>query len=162
MDQSGAVFGWECDEERCQVTNVDEPVPHCNPPSKAVYTYTWGHFIELTPACADSEGWGSLPHWARFVVCLADEDCPVIRYDGEETLHVCDAGFCKNAEASEYFDELPNKWTMMSLCVGDAPRELYDEDPWGAVMAEIDAACPGESLNSPCHALPKGCRDPRG
>lgn len=162
VDQSGAAFGWQCDEQRCRVENIDEPVPECGPPSKAVYTYSWGYFIEITAACADSEGWGALPHWGRYVVCEADEDCPVIRSNGSETLHVCDAGFCKNAEHAEYFAEMPNKWMMISLCIGDAPRELYGEDPSDAIMADIDAACPGEDINSPCHAFPKGCPDPRG
>src|SRR5262245_15005565 len=97
-DQSGAVFGWLCDEERCKLENIDEPVPQCNAPSRAFYGYMWGVFIEVTPGCTfGSEGeWGSLAEWHRFVVCEDDADCPVVRSGGAESRYVCDAGFCKD------------------------------------------------------------------
>lgn len=162
-DQSGAVFGWLCDEERCKVENIDEPIPYCDPSSsRAIYSYTWGTFIEITPGCTfGSKGeWGSLPGWSRIVVCDADEDCPVVRNNGDESLYVCNGGFCKAAELTQWFDDLPNRWMMESICLGDGPRDLeHYENPYEVAL---EAACPGESFNAPCTEIPAGCRDPRG
>ncbi|MBZ5714562.1 hypothetical protein [Nannocystis pusilla] len=160
-DQSGAVFGWECDDDlRCRVTRLDEsppaPVDDCGPVLTPTFSYSWGHMIELSAVCADDEGWVSFPGWGRFVVCEADADCPTIQDDS----YVCNAGFCKNVDGEQHFDQLPNRWQMELICLGDIPRyEPYEPSP--ELAAAIDEACPGES-NDPCVSLPAGCRDPRG
>lgn len=51
---------------------------------------------------------------------------------------------------------------MLALCIGDAPRTLHGDDPWATLMPAIAAACPGDSINSPCLTIPEGCPDPRG
>jgi hypothetical protein len=160
-DQSGAVFGWECDDDmRCRVSLLDEspplPVDECGPKLEPAYSYSWGHMIELSAVCADSEGWVSFPRLGRFVVCEADSDCPIIGDDSYE----CNAGFCKNSDDVEYFDQLPTRWAMEQICLGDTPRyEPYEASP--ELVAAIDEACPG-GLNDACVSLPAGCRDPRG
>jgi hypothetical protein len=72
----------------------------------------------------------------------------------------CNAGFCKNSDQAESFDQLPNRWAMEQICLGDIPRyEPYEASP--ELAAAIDEACPG-GPNDPCLGLPTGCRDPRG
>lgn len=160
-DQSGAVFGWECDADlRCRLKRLDEsppaPVDDCGPVLKPTFSYSWGYMIELSAVCADDEGWVSLPGWGRFVVCEADADCPTI----EDDSFVCNAGFCKNADLEKYFDQLPERFTMEQICLGDLPRyEPYEPSP--ELAAALDEACPG-NRDDPCVSVPAGCRDPRG
>lgn len=163
IDQSGAVFGWECDADSCTITRVDGSPP---PPDgmcgtlKPAYSYSWGSIIEISAVCADAEGWVSLPGWGRFVVCEADADCPTVVSSGGADDYVCHAGFCRSVDSMAFFDELPNRWMMESLCFGERPRfEEFDDD---ALWAAIETACPGESINDPCNSIPNGCVDPRG
>lgn len=160
-DQSGAVFGWECDDDmQCRLSLLEDspplPVDECGPKLKPAYSYSWGHMIELSAVCADSEGWVSFPRLGRFVVCESDSECPIVGDDVFE----CNAGFCKNSAQAESFDQLPNRWAMEQICLGDIPRdEPYEASP--ELAAAIDEACPGGS-NDPCLDLPAGCPDPRG
>ncbi|MDC0717208.1 hypothetical protein [Nannocystis bainbridge] len=160
-DQSGAVFGWECDEAmKCRLSRLEDsppaPVEDCGPELEPTFSYSWGHLIELSAVCADSKGWVSFPRLGRLVVCEADGDCPVIGNDAYE----CNAGYCKNSAQAELFDDLPNRWAMEQICLGDTPRyEPYEASP--ELAAAIDEACPGGS-DDPCLSLPAGCRDPRG
>jgi hypothetical protein len=162
-DQSGAVFGWKCDDKRCYVERLDEspPLPDCGPEGKAFYSYTWGGIIEITGGCPGSGdgSWGALGSWGRFVVCEADADCPAIVDDGAVDGYLCHAGYCRSVASAEYHDELPNKWMMEMLCFGDRPRFEGFDDP--ALYAASEAACPGDSINSPCDSIPEGCPDPR-
>lgn len=160
-DQSGAVFGWECDDDDvCRLSLLEDspplPVDECGPKLEPAYSYSWGDMIELSAVCADSEGWVSFPRLGRFVVCESDSECPIIGDDVFE----CNAGFCKNAAHAESFDQLPNRWAMEQICLGDIPRyEPYEASP--ELAAAIDEACPG-GPNDPCLDLPEGCPDPRG
>lgn len=162
-DQSGAVFGWSCDDTRCYVERLDEspPLPDCGPEGKAFYSYTWGSLIEITGGCPiDGKSWGSLPEWGRFVVCEADADCPTVIGQGHVDEYLCHAGLCRSVASAEYHDDLPNRWMMEYLCFGDRPRFEPFDDP--DLEAAIDVACPGDSINSPCLSIPDGCADPRG
>lgn len=162
-DQSGAVFGWSCDDKRCYVEQLEESpmLPGCKPPSRAIYSYVWGGIIEISAGCADDDGtWGGLSSWGRFVVCEEDADCPTIISKGEADDYLCHAGFCRSVESAEYHDDLPNKWMMEMLCFGHLPRFEPFSDP--EMWAAIEAACPGESINAPCSSIPAGCADPRG
>lgn len=162
-DQSGAVFGWDCDDERCALTRLDESpeAPDCGPILTPGYSYSWGHFMEITAVCADDEpGWVALPGWGRLVVCETDADCPTIIPSQDE--YVCNAGFCKDIAAAEHFDTLPNRDQMTAICLGHLPRfELDPFTPSPELQAAIDEACPDEG-NTPCLTVPAGCPDPRG
>lgn len=162
-DQSGAVFGWTCDETRCSVERIagSPALPDCGAGGDAFYSYAWGSFIEVTGACpVDDTGWASFPSWGRMVVCEADADCPTVIGQGAVDEYVCHAQFCRKAADVASFDALPNRWLMDYLCFGDRPRfEPFDEPE---IEAAIAAACPGESINSRCLSIPEGCADPRG
>lgn len=163
-DQSGAVFGWECDADSCRVTRVEgsPPLPDCGADGQAIYSYSWGSLIEITAACKfdDMPGWGALGGWGRFVVCEEDADCPSVVSGSGRDEYLCHAGLCRSVATVEEHDDLPNRWMMPNLCFGEQPRfEPYsDPDTWAA----IEAACPGESINDACNAIPAGCVDPRG
>jgi hypothetical protein len=162
-DQSGAVFGWKCDDTRCYVERLEESpsLPDCGPEGKPFYSYTWGDIIVITGGCPLGNGdWGSLPGWGRFVVCEEDADCPTVIDAGGADEYLCHAGFCRSVEGAGYHDQLPNRWMMESMCFGHLPRFEEFDDP--ELSAAIAAACPGESINSPCDSIPEGCPDPRG
>lgn len=164
-DQSGAVFDWSCNEQRCFPKPIDgvPALPECGPNGlKPGYSYTWGLYINIAAMCADgSGGWGSFPEWSRTVVCESDADCPTIPHNDELDAYECNAGFCKLSSAADRFDELPLRHHMSQLCLGHVPRyEPYEVTP--ELDAALAAACPGESDDSPCVSVPEGCPDPRG
>lgn len=162
-DQSGAVFGWDCDETRCRLSRIGDqpPLPDCNS-LRPAYSYTWGRFVGISAVCAfDDGGWGSVPQWERFVVCEGDEDCPRIpRYNGGTDVYTCRAGFCQDETRGAA--SIPNRMTMEQLCLGDIPR-FEPHEPSPELTAALDAACPALDVSSKflCTAIPEGCPDPR-
>lgn len=165
VDQSGAVFGLECDSERCRVTPTADTPPfpegYCGPVLEPRYIHEEAGVLQITAACIDEAGlpvslWGG----SRFVVCEDDGDCPSIVQPGQDTLYVCDSGLCKDVTIHEDLSLPWPRWGVELLCIGDEPRfESYNPTP--ELTAALDAACPGDSpTNAPCTSVPPGCFDP--
>lgn len=159
-DQSGAVFDWNCAEDRCRPEpQEDAPYQFCPDAERQIYSYAWSRFFEITAACAgDDGGWGALPQWSRLVVCESDAECPQ-RFDaGRDDAYECRAGFCQHVDLERFApDILPSSHTMYQLCFGDMPR-FGDESDLPGIFAAVDEACPDSGS---CLRIPDGCPDPR-
>src|SRR5690606_21648264 len=130
---SGALFGWECDDERCALEQTEDSpgLPDCGPNGLVPgYSYSWGHFVHISAVCSDGDGWVTFPQWTRYVVCESDADCPTIPGADGPDAYVCNAGWCKHAADPEHFDELPPRTSMLEICLGHIPRfEPYEVSP---------------------------------
>ncbi|MDC0717210.1 hypothetical protein [Nannocystis bainbridge] len=96
------------------------------------------------------------------IVCEADTDCPQLNFFVEPDAFECRAGYCQSTNLAAYpVNELPRRFEMIDLCLGDVAREDgWDEDE--TFWAALDEACPADDPREPCVSLPPGCPDTRG
>ena len=167
-DQSGAVFAWDCTQYTgCEVRRISgsAPLPACDRDYDPWYGYSWSRFISIDGACVIPGGYGAwefVDEWSRMIVCEADTDCPQLNFFVDPDAFECRAGYCQSTNLAAYpVKELPRRFEMIDLCLGDVARE----DGWDegeAFWAALDEACPADDPREPCVSLPPGCPDTRG
>jgi len=166
-DQSGGVFAWDCTQYTgCELHRIDgsPPLPACASHERPGYGYSWSRLISLDGACRHRDGWSwsFVPGWSRLVVCETDADCPQLNFLLVPDEFECRAGFCQNKDIAAYPPgELPRRFDMIDLCLGDDARRAGGYDVADEFQAALDEACPPDDPEQKCSSLPPGCPDLR-
>ena len=161
VDQSGAVFFWDCetdDDGDCHVRRIEgvsPPLATCSNPRP--YGYFAFRFFEIVASCGDESGTSWDDDAARYAVCESSADCP----QRDDAKFECRAGFCQNVDTELYPAGLPDLWEIDLLCIGDNPRFSTDYEEMVDIWNRADEACPSVVRHEPCNYLPAGCADPR-
>jgi hypothetical protein len=167
MDQSGAEFWWDCNDEgeNCEIhriAGVSPPLPEC--PEGQVprlgYLKNW-RFFTAYAGCYYDPGtvWFGFD---RIAVCEEDSDCPQIPEKGYA--YECRHGFCQDTNIERHPPGVLNMTDTYALCFGSAPRTTD-----GSVIGwyefpreereKVIEACNADFV-APCDYLPDDCADP--
>jgi hypothetical protein len=161
----GACWEWSCESDGCLPGFTDEidpaGLPSC-PDDQAVYaSWAGGRFIEIYVFCAVPEDDGHI-YWAasasegRLLLCEEDDDCPQSK---PHNRNECVQGVCQNEDTDLYPRDSITRLDAEALCFASFTRAetVSDIDLVANVLADIDAACPGE-WDTPCASeLPEYC-----
>jgi hypothetical protein len=164
----GACWGWSCESDGCLPEFTDEidqaGLPDCPDGQGPYASWTRGRFFEIVVFCdgdPDDGMWAATAAAGRLLLCDADGDCPRSKPDGR---YECAGGLCQNADTDLFPRDALTRFDAEALCFAGFTRAqtVGDADLVAGVLADVDAACPGDG-DDPCTGeLPPYCWDPAG
>ena len=161
----GDCWEWNCESDGCLPGFTDEidpaGFPDCADNEELYAAWLKGRFVEIYIFCTVLENdfpiyWSASASDGRMLICEGDSDCPRSKPHG---LYECVGGLCQNEDTDLYSRDAVSQLDAQALCFAGFTRAetVSDPDLVMNVLADIDAACPGE-WDTPCAGeLPEYC-----